>query len=134
MSHISHIGIAVENLDQAVKIYSRILDGPPPEVKEVPDQKVKVAIFAPGDDAPAGCIELLEGIGDNSPIRKFISKRGPGLHHIAVKVANIEKKLEDLRAEGFQLIDQKPRIGARGKKIAFLHPSSTEGVLLELEE
>jgi len=134
MSAIAHIGIAVENLDKAVEIYTRILGHPPDTIEEVPDQKVKVAMFAPPDHPGSGHIELLEGTDETSPIKKFIRKRGPGIHHMALKVTDIERTLADLKAAGYRLIDERPRPGAGGKKIAFVHPAATDGVLLELQE
>ncbi len=134
MSDISHIGIAVENLDEAIKLYTDILGHGPTETTEVADQKVKVAMFASPDDPHGPRIELLEATSHESPIKKFIDKKGPGLHHMAVIVDNIEKRLEELKGKGYRLIDEKPRIGAEGKKIAFVHPKSSAGVLLELQE
>lgn len=99
-------------------------------IEEVPDQKVRVAVLPIGDVN----IELLEPVGDDSTIRKFIDKRGEGLHHLCFEVENIEKILSDMKSKGFALIDEKPRIGASGKRIAFVHPKSTGGVLIELTE
>ena len=128
---LSHIGIAVEDLEQAERIFSDLLSAEPGHVSEVPDQKIK-AMFFPLDDGSA--VELLMPTDSDSPIKKFIEKRGPGIHHLAFVVGNIEKKLEELKAKGYRLIDETPRIGATGKKIAFMHPSSTSGVLIELKE
>jgi methylmalonyl-CoA/ethylmalonyl-CoA epimerase len=134
MTDISHIGIAVKNLDEAVKIFSEILGYGPEHFGEMTDQKVKVAVFAPGDNTGAGCIELLTPTDETSPIKKYLDKNGQGIHHLALKVDDIEQKLEDLKSKGFRLIDVIPRLGARGKKIAFIHPSSTCGTLIELSE
>nr|MBN2278416.1 methylmalonyl-CoA epimerase [candidate division Zixibacteria bacterium] len=134
MSDISHIGIAVDNLDKATEAYSSILGYPPVLVEEVSDQKVKVAMFASHNDPHSGHIELLSGTEPGSPVSKFIEKRGPGLHHLAILVDDIEVKLAELKRQGYRLIDEKPRIGAGGKKIAFVHPASTGGVLMELQE
>lgn len=134
MSDISHIGIAVENLEKAIEAFSDLLGYPPVHTEEVMEQKVKVAMFAAKDDPDSGHIELLAATDDNSPIRKFIEKRGPGLHHLAILVDDIEKKLIEMKAKGYRLIDEKSKIGAGGKRIAFVHPASTGGVLLELQE
>ncbi len=134
MSDIAHIGIAVENLKKASEIFSDILGHEPSGSDEVPGQKVKVVLFTSADDPESGSIELLSPTDDNSPIRKFLDKRGQGLHHLALRVSNIESKLEELKSKGYRLIDEKPRLGAGGKKIAFIHPSSTDGILIELVE
>jgi len=134
LSDIAHIGIAVTDLDKAIKIYSDIFGYPPGEIEEVPDQKVKVAIFHTPEDPFSGGIELLFPTDKGSPIKKFLDKRGEGIHHLALRVENLDQKLRELKALGYQLIDEKPRVGAGGKKIAFLHPGSTGSVLLELQE
>jgi len=134
MSDISHIGIAVDDLEKAVEVYSEILGYPPAHTEVVAEQKVKVAMFAAKDDPDSGHIELLAGTDDSSPVAKFIAKRGQGLHHMAILVDDIEQKLKSMREKGYRLIDEIPKIGAGGKKIAFVHPASTGGVLLELQE
>ncbi|MCD6154633.1 MAG: methylmalonyl-CoA epimerase [Candidatus Verstraetearchaeota archaeon] len=126
---IDHVGIAVKNLDEAIKVWEELglkVD----EIEEVPEQKVKVAVIKVGESR----IELLEATSEDSPIAKFIEKRGEGIHHIALGVENIEEHLEKLKQAGYRLIDEKPRIGAGGAKIAFVHPKSVTGVLLELCE
>jgi methylmalonyl-CoA/ethylmalonyl-CoA epimerase len=126
---VDHVGIAVKNLDEAVKLWEALglkVD----EIEEVPEQKVRTAIFHVGESR----IELLEATSEDSPIAKFIAKRGEGIHHIALGVDNIEEHLEKLKEQGFRLIDEKPRIGVGGAKIAFIHPKSVNGVLLELCE
>ncbi len=128
---LSHIGIAVPNLDDAVKVFSVLADAEPTPIKEVADQKVKVAKF-PFEAGAA--IELLMPTDESSPIKGFLDKKGQGLHHLAFHVDDIEKTLEGLKAKGYRLIDETPRIGASGCKIAFVHPKSTSGVLVELEE
>ena len=128
---IDHIGIAVPNLDEAVKVYTALLGKGPDHMEEIADQKAKTAFFAVDDTN----LELLQSTSPDGPIGKFIAKNGRGgLHHICLQVDNIEKILEECRKKGIQLIDEKPRIGAHGKKIAFVHPKSTGGVLLELSE
>ena len=124
---IDHVGIAVKNLEEAIKVWEGLglkVD----EIEEVPDQKVRTAIIHVGESR----IELLEPTAGDSPIAKFIAKRGEGIHHIALGVDDIEKHLEELKAKGYRLIDEKPRIGAGGAKIAFVHPKAVTGVLLEL--
>jgi methylmalonyl-CoA/ethylmalonyl-CoA epimerase len=133
MISLAHIGIAVSNLEEAIKKYSILLSIGPSVLKAVPEQKVKVAIFSSKvKEIPA--IELLSPTDDISGVKKFIDKHGEGLHHIALKVENIEKRLAELKEGGFRLIDETPRIGAEGHKIAFIHPASCGGVLIELVE
>lgn len=125
---IAHIGVAVKNLEQVEKLYSEVL-GLPITGREVsPDNKV--AFIPLGDTA----VELLESVEPDGAIARHIEKRGEGIHHIALEVDNIEETLEELKAKGLALIDPKPRRGAHGAKIAFLHPKGTHGVLLELME
>jgi methylmalonyl-CoA/ethylmalonyl-CoA epimerase len=126
---IDHIGIAVKNLDEAIETYKK-LGFELKEIEEVSEQKVKVAMLPVGESK----IELLEATSEDSAIAKFLEKRGEGIHHIAVNVEDIEKALENAKNNGLQLIDEKPRIGAGGKKVAFVHPKSTKGVLLEFVE
>jgi len=125
---IAHIGVAVKNLEEVEKLYSQVL-GLPIVGREVhPDNKVS---FIPlGDTA----IELLQSVKPDGAIARHIEKRGEGIHHIALEVDNIEKALEEMKAKGLVLIDQKPRKGAHNSRIAFLHPKNTYGVLLELVE
>ena len=127
---IDHIGIAVKSLAEAVKVYQDAIGLSVSGYDEVDDQGVRVAMLAIGESR----IELLEPTGADSPIEKFMSKRGEGIHHIAVRVDNIEEALERLKASGARLIDSTPRRGAHDTRIAFIHPSSTHGVLLELVE
>jgi methylmalonyl-CoA/ethylmalonyl-CoA epimerase len=131
---ISHLGIAVEDLDAAIRIWSLVLGMKPSLVTDVADQKVKVAIF-PGDAASGGGrIELVAPTSSDSPISRFLAKRGDGLHHVCISVDDIEARLRELKSEGVRLIDDLPRRGAEGRRIAFVHPSGINGVLLELEE
>ena len=125
---IDQIGIAVNSIDEAMKFWEGALGVKCHGVEEVAEQKVKTA-FLPIDDSE---IELLEGTSEDSPVSKFIAKNGQGIQHIAIRVADIEAALAELKEKGVRLIDEKPRIGAGGAKIAFLHPKATGGVLLEL--
>ncbi|MBU5439311.1 methylmalonyl-CoA epimerase [Tissierella sp. MSJ-40] len=128
VSKVDHIGIAVKDLNETLKFYEEILGIKCVSTEVVEEQKVKVAFLPIGDTE----VELLESTEENGPIAKFIEKKGEGIQHIAYKVEDIEKTLEELKAKGIKLIDEKPRYGAGGAKIAFLHPKSTFGVLIEL--
>ena len=130
VSKIDHIGIAVSNLDEAVKLYKDVLGLELHGTEVVPEQKVKVAFLPVGDTE----VELLESTSAEGPIAKFIEAKGQGIQHIAFRVDDIEAALEEMKAKGMRLIDDKPRYGAGGAKIAFLHPKSTGGVLIELCE
>ena len=125
---VDHIGIAVSSLDESLKLYTETLGLKLHGTETVAEQKVKVAFLPLGDTE----IELLESTEPDGPIAKFIETKGQGIQHIAFMVENIEKALEDCKAKGLRLIDEKPRYGAGGAKIAFLHPKSTNGVLIEL--
>jgi len=127
---IHHLGIAVESLEKAVPVFELLLGCPPDMTEEVEDQKVRVAVFQVGESR----IELLEASSADSPIARFIGKRGPGIHHLTLTVGNLQKTLGDLEQRGIKLIDSTPRLGAGGESIAFLHPSSTASVLVELLE
>jgi methylmalonyl-CoA epimerase len=126
---MDHVGVAVKNLEEAINLYRDMLGFKLLGVHVLTERKVKVAFLSTGGEAK---IELLEPLGSDSPVAKFLESRGEGIHHIAVKVDDIEKALERLREKGVMLVDEKPRIGAEGKKIAFVHPKSIKGVLLEL--
>jgi methylmalonyl-CoA epimerase len=125
---IDHIGIATNGIEETAKFYRDALGLAVAETEEVATQKVRVAMLPIGESR----IELLEPTSADSPISRFLEKRGPGLHHIAVLVDDIRTALDDLRAKGARLIDEEPRVGAGGCLVAFVHPSSTGGVLLEL--
>jgi len=129
-SKIDHIGIAVANLDEAIKLYTEVLGLKVHGTETVEEQKVKVAFLPIGDTE----VELLESTDPEGPIAKFIEAKGQGIQHIAFRVSNIEEALAAMKAKGMRLIDEKPRYGAGGAKIAFLHPKSTHGVLIELCE
>ncbi len=130
ISHIEHIGIAVNSLEQAIPYYENVLGLKCYNIEEVKDQKVKTAFFKVGQTK----IELLESTDPEGPIGKFIANKGEGIHHIAFAVENIEKCLKHAESAGVRLIDQHPRKGAEGLDIAFLHPKSTFGVLMEFCE
>jgi methylmalonyl-CoA/ethylmalonyl-CoA epimerase len=127
---IDHIGIAVANLEEALKFYSDQLKLESTGTEVVEEQKVKVAFFPVGESK----IELLESTDPEGPVGKFVEKKGGGVHHVSFRVSNIEEKIKQLKKQGVALIDEKPRYGAGGAKIAFLHPKSTGGVLIELCE
>ena len=127
---IDHIGIAVRDLKEAIKFYEGMLGLKVTEIEEVADQKVRVAFLPSGDSE----VELLESTTPDGPIARFIEKNGQGIQHIAFRVDNVEEKLADLKDKGVRLIDEKPRRGAGGAMIAFLHPKSTFGALIEICE
>jgi len=128
---IDHIGIAVKNLNEAIGVYRDVLGFRLEGVHTLKERKVKVAFFSAGDESR---IELQEPLGGDSPVAKFLETRGEGIQHLAVKVKDIEAVLEDFKKKGVTLIDEKPKSGAGGSRIAFIHPKSTRGVLLELVE
>ena len=127
---IHHIGIATNEIGVAAEIWGDLLGLKPAHTEEVAGQKVRVCMLPIGESR----LELLEPISQDSPISKFLEKRGGGIHHIAVSVENIRSALQNLKANGARLIDEEPRVGAGGCLVAFIHPSSTAGVLLELVE
>ena len=127
---IDHIGIAVKDLNETLKVYTDILGLKAAGEETVEEQKVRTVFIPVGESE----IELLESTAPDGPITKFIEKNGEGIQHIALNVDNIEKTLEDLKSKGVRLIDEKPRRGAGGAKIAFIHPKATKGVLIELCE
>lgn len=129
-THIEHIGIAVNSIADALPFYENVLGLKCYNIEEVADQKVKTAFFMIGQTK----IELLESTDPEGPVGKFIEKRGEGIHHIAFAVEDIEERLREAEAAGIRLIDAKPRPGAEGMSIAFLHPKSTLGVLTEFCE
>jgi len=129
-SHIEHIGIAVADLKTAIEMYENVFGLKCYSIEEVPEQKVRTAFFIVGQTK----IELLESTDPEGPIGKFIAKKGEGIHHIAFAVKNIEDQLRHAEEKGIQLIDKSSRKGAEGLDIAFLHPKSTSGVLIEICE
>lgn len=129
-THIEHIGIAVRNLEDSIRYYEDVLGLKCYTIEEVKDQKVKTAFFKIGQTK----IELLETTAPDGPIAKFIEKKGEGIHHLAFAVEGLVESLAEVKSKGIELIDEKPRPGAEGLQIAFLHPKSTRGVLTEFCE
>jgi methylmalonyl-CoA/ethylmalonyl-CoA epimerase len=127
---IDHLGIAVNSIEEARKLFHDILGLQFEGTETVQEQKVTTAFFPVGDSE----VELLESTAPDGPIAKYLEKRGEGIQHIAFRVENLEEALAELKEKGIKLIDEKPRKGAGGAKIAFLHPKSTHGVLIELSE
>ncbi len=128
LKKIDHIGIAVKNLEEALAFYEDALGLKATGTEVVEEQKVKIAFLPLGESK----LELLESTSTDGPVAKFIETRGEGIQHIAVRVDNIEEMLQQLEEKGVRLIDKTPRYGAGGARIAFLHPKSTSGILLEL--
>ena len=127
---LDHVGIAVNKIDDVLPVYEQLLGLRLENLKEAKQHKIKTAFLVVGETS----IELIEPLNKESPVSKFLEKRGQGIHHVAFKVDNIEKMLEQLKDKGVILIDEKPRIGIEGGKIAFLHPKNTGNVLIELCE
>ncbi|HWR38837.1 MAG TPA: methylmalonyl-CoA epimerase [Patescibacteria group bacterium] len=127
---VDHIGIAVKDMEQAKKFYTDVLGLTAMGEEVVEEQKVKVCFIPCGDSE----VELLESTSPDGPVAKFIEKNGEGIQHIAFKVDNIEAALSALKEEGVRMIDEKPRYGAGGASIAFMHPKATGGILMELSE
>lgn len=128
MNNIEHLGIAVQNLSVSIPLFEQLLSTPCYKQEEVASEGVMTAFFQVGGSK----IELLEGTHPDSPIAKFIAKKGPGMHHIAFEVENIEAEMKRLSALGFQLLQETPKLGADNKLVCFLHPKTTDGVLIEL--
>lgn len=128
MNKIEHIGIAVSNLEESNRLFSKLLGKPPYKIEEVASEGVRTSFFEVGGVK----IELLEAMSEDSPIARFISKKGEGVHHLAFAVDDVSSNMATHQTNGFTLINKKPRDGADNKKIAFLHPKSTNGVLVEL--
>jgi methylmalonyl-CoA/ethylmalonyl-CoA epimerase len=130
MKGLDHVAILVSDLDAAIRLYRDVYGLELAEVEEVPSEKVRVAIFGHG----AGRIELVSPSGRDSPMAKTIEKRGEGLHHVCLEVPDIEKAMAALKAQGAPLLDEKPRPGAGGARVAFVHPKGSRGVLVELRQ
>jgi methylmalonyl-CoA/ethylmalonyl-CoA epimerase len=125
---VSHIGIAVTNIEEATPFYRDVLGMEFEGTEVVAEQKVKVAFFVVGESR----IELLEPTSEDSPVAKFLAKNGPGVHHVAYEVADLQQRLASLKEKGVRLIDEQPRMGAHHTHIAFMHPKASGGVLTEL--
>lgn len=130
LGKLGHIGIAVTDLEEAKRLYSEVLGFTLTAEKEMPERGLKVAFLETGNTK----IELLEGTTPESAISKFVEKRGTGIHHLSFEVDDIRRVMKELSGEGMRLIDQEPKTGAEGHLTAFMHPKSTMGVLLEIEE
>jgi methylmalonyl-CoA/ethylmalonyl-CoA epimerase len=128
LSSIDHVGVAVPSIDAALALYRDALSMPLVHRETLTEQGVDAALLDVGD----GHIELLEPLGPETAVGKFLARRGSGLHHVAYRVASVEQTLEAARAAGLRLIDEQPRVGIRGSRVAFLHPASTGGVLTEI--
>jgi methylmalonyl-CoA epimerase len=128
LSTIDHVGIAVEDIDAALALYRDTLGMPLVHRETVAEQGVDAALLDVGD----GHVELLQPLGPETPVGKYLARRGPGLHHVAYRVADIDAALIDLASAGLRLIDERPRTGIRRSRVAFLHPASTGGVLTEI--
>ncbi len=128
MKKIEHIGIAVQSLVSANTLYEKLLGVPSYKEEFVEQEQVRTSFFRAGPNK----IELLEGTSDNSPITRFIERRGPGIHHIAFEVEDIHKEMQRLREEGFHILSEHPKKGADNKLVCFVHPKTTSGVLIEL--
>ena len=128
LTTIDHVGVAVESIDESLAVYRDALGMPLVHRETVTEQGVDAALLDVGD----GHIELLQPLSPDTPVGKFLAKRGPGLHHVAYRVADVDATLAALRAAGTRLIDEQPRMGIRGSRVAFLHPASTGGVLTEI--
>jgi len=127
---IDHLGIAVKDVAEAESLFRDVLGLKLSRAETIEDQKVSTAIFSLGDIG----VELMESTSPDGPVARFIEKRGEGIQHLAIQVDNLEKAIEELKEKGIRLIDEQPRTGASGSRIAFLHPKSTFGVLIELME
>jgi methylmalonyl-CoA epimerase len=125
---IHHLGVAVDDLDEAVTTYERVFGARLEHRETVPDQGVEAASLRVGE----GRVELLASLGEETPVGKFLAKRGPGMHHVAFEVADVGSALGELQDEGVELVDEQPRQGLFGLQVAFLHPDALDGVLAEL--
>src|SRR4051812_45122392 len=130
LARIDHIGVAVEDLDAALKLYDADLDLDLVHRETVESQGVEAVLLDVGE----GHVELLAPLAPDTPVGKFLAAKGPGMHHVAYQVTDIDATLERLQAEGMRLIDARPRVGIRGSRVAFLHPKASGGVLTEIVE
>lgn len=129
VNHIDHVGVAVENIQEALDFFQRVFGAPPAQVQELADQGVRATLLQVGQTR----LELLEPLGEDTPVGRFIQRRGQGLHHLALNVSDLPGKLQSLESQGVQLVDREPREGLSGS-IAFVHPRSVFGILTELVE
>lgn len=127
---IAHIGVAVKDIKTSTELFQKLFGKAPDHAESLPEHKVHTAMFAIGSSS----IELTEATDTESPIARFIEKRGEGVHHVSFVVDDIEKEIARLKGQGFQMIDDKPRLGADNYLVAFLHPKSTNGVLVEISQ
>lgn len=127
-AEVAHVGIAVTDLDQALAFYRDVLGISPHHTETIDGATIVVLPFGPT------LIELLHPVTPDSPVARFLAKRGPGIHHVCYRVPDLDRAVDDCRRKGYQLVDQTPRTGAGGRRIAFLHPRSTAGILIELTE
>lgn len=128
LKKIAHIGIAVKELTASIELFKKLLGKDPDHVEDLPEHKVRTAMFSVGDSQ----LELTESLDADSPVARFVEKRGEGLHHVSFVVDDLVSDVDRLRKLGFRMIDEKPRMGAEGYEVVFLHPKSTNGVLIEL--
>jgi methylmalonyl-CoA/ethylmalonyl-CoA epimerase len=128
LNRIDHVGVAVDDLDAALNLYERVLGMPVVHRETVAEQGVEAVLLDVGE----GHVELLRPLGEDTPVGKFLARKGPGLHHVAYAVTDIEVTLAELTDQGVELIDSTPRTGIRDSRVAFLHPRSTNGVLTEI--
>jgi len=128
LAQIDHVGVAVEDMDEALNLYTGPLAMPLQHRETVEEQGVDAALLGVG----AGHVELLSPLGPDTPVGKYLKRRGPGLHHVAYAVADIDAALEELRGAGLRLIDETPRVGIRNSRVAFVHPGALAGVLTEI--
>ena len=129
VNYIDHVGVAVKDIEESLKLFQDVFGAPPAQITELPDQGVRATLISVGQTR----LELLEPLSDDSPVGRYVQRRGEGLHHLALNVSGIGDKLKALEARGIQLVDKEPREGLSGT-IAFIHPSSVFGVLTELVE
>jgi methylmalonyl-CoA/ethylmalonyl-CoA epimerase len=128
LNRIDHVGVAVDDLEAALNLYERVLGMPVVHREAVAEQGVEAVLLDVGE----GHVELLKPLGEDTPVGKFLARKGPGLHHVAYAVTDIEATLAELTEQGVELIDSTPRTGIRNSRVAFLHPRSTDGVLTEI--
>ena len=130
IKRLVHVGVAVKDAAATARLYRELFGFEPAHSEDVPDQKVRTVFFETG----GGGVELLQPLAPDSPVARFLERRGEGVHHISFEVDSVEDEIERLKRAGFEMIDEKPRPGAHGYRIAFLHPRSTNGVLIEIGE